>query len=173
MNEVIKTILERRSVKKYKPEQIKDEELQQILEAGKYAACGRNMQAGKMAVVQNPEIIAQMAKINAEIMHANINPFYGAPTVIVVFADKNVPTYVEDGSLIIGNMLLAAHSLGIDSCWIHRAKETFETEQGRKWRKEWNIGDEYVGVGHCILGYRDTEYPKAKARKDDFVVCVK
>ncbi|WP_303997964.1 nitroreductase [Megamonas hypermegale] len=173
MNDVIKAMLERRSCRKYKPEQIKDEDLQQILEAGKYAATGHGWQSPKMVVIQNPEIIAKLSKWNAQIMGVKSDPFYGAPTVILVLADATKPTAVQDGSLVMGNLMLAAHSLGLGSCWINRAKEEFATEEGKVLLKQWGIEGDYIGVGHCVLGYPDGNLPKAAPRKDDYVVTVK
>lgn len=99
-------------------------------------------------------------------------PFYGAPTVIVVFADRNRNTYIEDGSLVLGNLMNAAHAVGVDSCWIHRAREVFESEQGKALKRQWGIGDDYVGIGNCILGYGAGDYPQAKPRKEDQIVRV-
>ena len=110
--------------------------------------------------------------MNAAVMGVDSDPFYGAPTVIVVFSDSTKPTCVENGSLVMGNLMNAAHALGVDSCWIHRAREVFESEEGCKMKKEWGIPDSYVGIGHCILGYAAGEYPKAKPRKEDFTVRV-
>lgn len=173
MNETIKNLIERRSIRKFKPEQIKDEELKEILLAGEYAPTGMGMQSPKMIVLQNKETIERLSKINASIMGRDTDPFYGAPTVIVVLADKEKTTYIEDGSLVIGNLMNAAHSLGIGSCWIHRAKEEFETKEGKELLKEWNIPDNYVGIGHCILGYIDGDIPSAKPRKEDYVTIIK
>ncbi len=126
MNDVIRCLLTRRSVKKYRAEQVEEEKLEQILQAGSYAACGMGKQAGKIVVLQDPADIAQLEKLNAQILgNPDLHPFYGAPTVCVVFADTSVGTWVEDGSLVIGNMLAAAHSLGVGSCWIHRARQEF------------------------------------------------
>lgn len=173
MNEVVKAMIERRSCRKYKPEQIKDEDLQTIIEAGKYAATGKGLQSPKMVVIQNPEVIAKLSKWNADIMGVKSDPFYGAPTVILVLADATRPTAVQDGSLVMGNLMLAAHSLGLGSCWINRAKEEFETAEGKELLKQWGIEGDYIGVGHCVIGYSDGELPKAAPRKDDYVVTVK
>lgn len=173
MNETIKNLIERRSCRNYKKEQIKDEELNEILLAGEYAPTGMGLQSPKMIVLQNKETIERLSKLNAKIMGRDIDPFYGAPTVIVVLADKTKMTYIEDGSLVLGNLMNAAHSLKIGSCWINRAREEFETEEGKKLLKEWNIPDNYVGIGHCILGYRDGELPQAKPRKKDYVTIIK
>ena len=173
MNETIKNLIERRSCRKYKREQIKDEELNEILKAGKYAPTGMGLQSPKIVVVQNKDIIQKLSKLNAKIMGKDIDPFYSAPTVIVILADKTKITYLEDGSLVMGNLMNAAHSLGIGSCWIHRAKEEFETEEGKALLKEWNISDNYVGVGHCILGYPDGILQEPKPRKEDYITIVK
>lgn len=173
MNETIKTLKERRSIRKYKENQISDEELNQILEAGEYAPTGRGAQSPIMVVVQDKELIKELSKINAEIMGITSDPFYGAPTVIIVLADKTRNTYKEDGSLVMGNLMNAAHSLGVDSCWINRAKEVFESERGKELLKDWGIEGDYEGIGHCILGYRDCEYPKAAPRKTNYVIRIK
>ena len=168
MNETIKNLIERRSCRNYKKEQIKTEELNLILEAGKYAPSGMGRQSPIILVLQNKEKIEKLSKINAKIMGVDKDPFYGAPTVLIVLADKNIGTYKEDGSLVLGNLMNAAHSLGLGSCWIHRAKEEFETEEGKKMLKEWNVPENYVGIGNCILGYPE-KVGEAKQRKEDYV----
>ena len=173
MNETIKNLIERRSIRKYKSEQIKDEELNEILKAGEYAPSGMGLQSAKIVVIQNKEIIQKLSKLNARIMWGGADPFYGAPTLIIVLADKNRNTYLEDGSLVLGNLMNAAYSLGIGSCWIHRAREEFETEEGKELLKEWNVPENYIGIGHCILGYPDGELPFAKKRKSDYVTIIK
>ncbi|WP_278474138.1 nitroreductase family protein [Megamonas funiformis] len=172
-NEVIKAMIKRRSCRKFKAEQIKDEELQAILEAGKYAATGKGLQSPKMVVIQNPEVIAKLSKWNADIMGVTSDPFYGAPTVILVLADATRTTAVQDGSLVMGNLMLAAHSIGVASCWINRAKEEFATEEGKALLKQWGIEGDYIGVGHCVLGYPAVDLPKPAPRKEDYVVFVK
>ena len=109
------------------------------------------MQSPIMVAVQDPETIAKLSKMNAAVMGVTSDPFYGAPTVIVVLADRSRGTYVEDGSLVMGNLMNAAYSIGVDSCWIHRAKEVFESEEGQALLKEWGIGGDYIGIGHCTL----------------------
>lgn len=169
MNEVLTCLKERRSIRKYKNEQIKDEELNQILEAGTYAATGMGMQSPIMVVVQDAETISALSKMNAAVMGAASDPFYGAPTVIIVLADRSRPTYVQDGSLVMGNLMNAAYSIGVDSCWIHRAKEVFNSEEGKALLTKWGIEGDYEGIGHCILGYRDCELPQAKPRKENYI----
>lgn len=171
-NEVLQAIKTRRSVRKYKKEQISEEQLSAILEAGTYAPTGMGAQSPLMVVVQKPEMVAKLSKMNAEVMGVDSDPFYGAPTVIVVLADSQRPTCVEDGSLVMGNLMLAAHTVGVDSCWIHRAKQEFDSEEGKALLREWGIPEHYIGVGHCILGYRDCEYPQAKLRKENYIVRV-
>jgi len=171
-NEVLNAIKTRRSIRKYKAEQITDEQLDAILEAGTYAATGMGKQSPVIVVVQKPGLIAKLSKMNAAVMGTTSDPFYGAPTVLIVLADPERGTYVEDGSLVMGNLMLAAHAVGVDSCWIHRAKEDFASPEGKALLKEWGLSENYVGIGHCILGYRDCEYPEAKERKSDYIVRV-
>lgn len=163
MNDVIRCLLTRRSVKKYRAEQVEEEKLEQILQAGSYAACGMGKQAGKIIVLQDPADIAQLEKLNAQILgNPDLHPFYGAPTVCVVLADAAAFTAVEDGSLALGNLMNAAHSLGIASCWIHRAREVFASAEGKALLQQWGVEGEWIGIGHCILGYAaEPEKPAA------------
>lgn len=165
MNEVLRALKERRSVRAYRPEQIKESELQQILEAGAYAPSGMGAQPVIMVVVQDKETIAALGKLNTAVMGAETDPFYGAPTVIVVLADRSRGTWLEDGSLAMGNLMNAAHSLGLGSCWVHRAREVFASDAGRALLKKWGIQGDYAGVGHCILGYPAGPLPQAKPRR--------
>lgn len=174
MNETIKNLIERRSIRKFKDTQIKDEELKLILTAGEYAPSGKGLQSSKIIVLQNKDVIDKLAKLNLKIMNREgVDPFYNAPTVLVVLGDKTVNTYLEDGSLVMGNLMNSAHSFGIGSCWIHRAKEEFESSEGKELLKSWNISDNYVGIAHCILGYPDMALPKAKPRKEDYITYIK
>ena len=151
MNETIKNLLERRSVRGYKEDLVPEEVLNEILEAGEYAPSGMGQQGTLMVVTQNPELVAKLSKMNADVMGTESDPFYGAPTVVVVFADSNMPTCVENGSLVMGNLMNAAHALGVDSCWIHRAREVFASEEGKALKAEWGVPESYVGIGHCVL----------------------
>ena len=171
-NEVLSAIKARRSCRAYQPEQIKPEEVDAVLEAGTWAPTGMNRQSPVIVVVQNKETRDKLSAINAAIMGSSGDPFYGAPTVLVVLSDRSVHTHVEDGSLVIGDLLLAASSIGLGSCWIHRAKETFETEEGKALLRKWGLDpDKYEGVGNCILGYPAPGGVKAAApRKADYVV---
>jgi nitroreductase len=173
MNETIKTLLTRRSIRKYKPEQIKDEELELILEAGKYAPTGRNWQSPIFIVVQNKEVLKKLSEMNAKIFGREGDPYFGAPTVVLVLADRSRHTAVEDGSVALCNMFNAAASLGIGSCWVNREKEMFETEEGKALLKEWGIEGDYIGVGACTLGYPDCKHPEPFPRKSNYVYYVR
>lgn len=173
MNAVIENMISRRSVKAYKPDMVPMELIEEVVKAGTYAPTGMNMQSPVIVAVVNKEVRDNLSRMNASIMGTSSDPFYGAPVVLVVLADKNRPTAVYDGTLVMGNMLNAAHSLGLGSCWIHRAKEEFESEEGKVLLKEWGLEGEYIGIGHCILGYPATELPAAKPRKADYVHFIK
>lgn len=172
MNEVIKNMEERRSVRGYKPDMIRKEDLDMIIEAGTYAATGMGMQSPIIVAVTDKATRDQLSAMNAKIMGTDTDPFYGAPVVLIVLADKARPTYLYDGSLVMGNLMNAAHAVGVDSCWIHRAREVFDSEEGKALKAEWGVPESYIGIGHCVLGYRSGEYPEAKARKDGFVIRV-
>lgn len=173
MNEVLKCLEQRRSCRGYASEQLKEEDLQAILRAGTYAATGMGRQSPKIVVLQKPEDIAQLEKMNARIMgKPDSHPFYGAPTVCIVLADAAAVTGVEDGSLVIGNMLNAAWAIGVGSCWIHRAREEFASEEGRELLKKWGIEGEWIGVGHCILGYPKGDFREKAPRKPDYITKV-
>lgn len=170
MNKALDNLLERRSIRSYKPGQISDDELKSVLKAGLAAPSAMNRQPTVLLVVQDKATIQLLSKLNALVMgKEGIDPFYGAPTVIVVLSDRNIPTHVEDGSLVLGNLMNAANALGLGSCWINRAKEVFEMPEARRILRNAGIGDEYIGVGHCILGYPDGEKPEAKPVREDRV----
>ena len=169
MNESIKNLLERRSIRAYKKELVPKETLDTILEAGEYSPSGMGQQSTLMVVTQDPELVARLSKMNAAVMGSTSDPFYGAPTVIIVFSDSKMGTCVENGSLVMGNLMNAAHALGVDSCWIHRAREVFASEEGKALLAQWGIEGDYIGIGHCILGYRDCELPQAKPRKENYI----
>ncbi len=170
-NEVLQAIAARRSCRSYEPRQITKEELDAVAQAGTWAPSAMGRQAGKIVVVQDPETVAQLERMNAAVLgDPNAHPFYGAPTVLVVFADSTIPTYVQDGSLVLGNLQLAASAIGLGSCWINRAKEAFETEEGRALMKKWGLGAQYIGVGNCILGYVKGELPAPAPRKADYII---
>lgn len=165
MKQVIETMKTRRSIRRFKPDMVPKEIMEQIIEAGTFAATGMNHQDPIIIAVTNKEVRDRLSKLNAEIMGTDSDPFYDAPVVLIVLADKKIPTHVYDGSLVMGNLMLAAHSLGIGSCWIHRAEEEFARQQGQEILKSLGIEGDYEGIGHCVLGYVDGEYPKASERK--------
>lgn len=170
MNETLKVLKERRSIRKYKAEQIKDSELDLILEAGTWAPTGKGQQSPVMVVVQDKETISYMSKLNAQIQgNPKADPFYGAPTVVVVLADGENPNWFADGSLVMGNLMNAAHSIGVGSCWINRAGELFDMPEGKELLKKWGLEETYRGVGNCILGYADGPAPAPKPRKADYI----
>ena len=169
-NETLHTLETRRSCRAYKPEQITREELEAVLRAGTFAPSAKNLQSARIVVVQDADTRAQLTKMNAAVMGSTGDPMYGAPTILVVLADAHNPNAVADGSLVMGNLMNAAASIGLGSCWINRAKEEFETEEGKALLKKWGIAGDWIGVGHCILGY-PAEQPRAAApRKPDYIV---
>ena len=173
MNETLKVLRERRSIRKYKKEQIKPEELDAILEAGTWAPSGMNFQTAVMVVVQDAETISYMSRLNSKIQgNPNADPFYGAPTVVVVLSDPAKPNWLKDGSLVMGNLMNAAASLGVGSCWINRAEELFELPEGKALLRKWGLPETLRGVGNCILGYADGSAAPRKPRKDGYIVRV-
>ena len=166
-------LLTRRSVRSYTDEIPPMEVIEEICKAGTYAPTGMNRQSPIIIAVTNRELRDRLSKLNAAVMGADNDPFYGAPVVLVVLADKNVHTYIEDGSLVMGNLMNAAHAMGLGSCWIHRAKEVFESEEGKQILADLGIEGDYVGIGNCILGYTAGDYPEAKPRKENWVYWVK
>lgn len=170
MNETIKNMIERRSVRKYTSKPVPQEIVDEIIKAGTYAASGRGMQSPIIIEIRNKELRDRLSALNAKIMgKEDFDPFYGANTILIVLADKSKPTYIYDGSLVMGNLMLAAHSLGIGSCWIHRAKEEFELPEGKEILKQLGIEGDYEGIGHCILGYADGDIPNPPKCKESYV----
>ena len=169
MNPVLQAIQSRRSVRRFKPDMVPAELLDQVLQAGTYAATGMGRQSPIILAVTDPKVRDQLSRMYAAIMGSDKDPFYGAPVVLVVLADKSRPTCVYDGSLVMGNLMLAAHSLGLGSCWIHRAKEEFESPEGKALLTSLGIQGEYEGIGHCILGYPEGELPQPAPRKENWI----
>lgn len=169
MSEVLKALKERRSCRNYKPDPVPQELLEKILEAGTYAATGMGKQSPVMIAVTDKEMRDRLSKMNAAVMGASGDPFYGAPALIIVLADRKVGTYVYDGSLVMGNLMNAAHALGLGSCWIHRAKEEFDSEEGKAILRSLGIEGDYEGIGHCILGWRAAEDRAPAPRKDGWI----
>lgn len=168
MNEVIQAMLERRSCKSFDSSRVVEaEKLDQIVEAGLWAANGMGKQGTHLVVVQDPEDIKTLSKLNAAVMGSKADPFYGATTVIVVLGDKSVGTHVEDGALTMGNLMLAAHALGVGSCWIHRAQQVFDSDEGKALLAKWGVEGDWRGVGHCVLGYPTEGYSKPAAKRNE------
>ena len=174
MKDAIEVLCGRRSIRKYKPDQITNEELELVLKVGTCAPTALNQQSPIIIAVQNKEEIAKLSKLNAIINgKENTDPFYGAPTVLIVLADANNKNAMKDGSLVMGNLMNAAYAIGLGSCWINRATELFAMEEGREFLRKWGIEGEYIGIGNCILGYPDQEHPQMKARKENYVYYVR
>ena len=169
-NDILEAMKRRRSIRAYKPQQITEEELDAVLEAGTFAASGMNMQPVKLVAVRDEATRSLLSRLNAQVMGTDADPFYGAPTFVVVFADTARSTYVEDGALAIGNMMLAAHSIGLGSCWIHRAREVFSMPEGKELMKKWGIPENFAGIGHCALGYAAVPLPPAGPRKPGMII---
>jgi nitroreductase len=172
-NEVLKAIRERRSIRRFKPEQVSDEELTTVLEAGTWAATGHGTQAPFIVAVQNPAQMRQLIAMNAEIMGVESNPYYGAPTIVLVFAPADNTNHERDGSLVLGNMMLAAHSIGLASCWINRVDLMSEREEMQTLMREWGLPDGLVGVGSLALGYASSHPRTIKERKPDYYRIIK
>lgn len=153
MSDAIQILKSRRSCRSFDGRPITQEQLDAILEAGTYAPTSMGAQSPILIAIQDADTISVLSRMNAAIMGTSGDPFYGAKTLIVVLADKTVPTYVYDGALVMGNLMNAAEALGVQSCWIHRAKEEFESEQGKALLKQWGVSGSYEGIGHCALGY--------------------
>lgn len=172
-----KAILEcmetRRSVRAYLPNAVPEEKLERILRAGLYAASGMGRQSAMILCVTDKALRDRLMRMNAAIMGTpEKDPFYGAPCVLVVLADRSIPTAVYDGSLVLGNMMLAAHAEGLGSCWIHRAREEFDSDEGKAILHDLGVEGDYEGVGHLIVGYADDAEPEAKPRREGRVLRV-
>lgn len=170
---VLQSLQTRRSVRSYLPKQVEEAALEAVLTAGTWAPTGMNKQAPVIVAVQDAATVAKLSALNAAVMGSDKDPFYGAPTVLVVLADPAVRTWVEDGSLVMGNLMNAAHAVGLASCWIHRAREVFDSDEGKALLKQWGLPDTLRGVGNCILGYADGPLPDARPRKEGYIVRVK
>ncbi len=170
-NQIIDSLLNRRSIRKFKPEQLREEDLQAILKVGTYAPSGAGKQSAVIVAVTDPTLISKLSKMNGEVAQKENDQFYGAPCVCVVLANKNNPNAVQDASCVMMNLMNAAHAIGVGSCWINRAKQMFESEEGIQLLKDWGLED-VVGVANCILGYPDQEVV-AKPRKENYIIRIK
>lgn len=175
MNETLKVLETRRSCRNFKPDMVSEEELQEIVKAGTYAPTGMGKQSPLIIAVTNKELRDQIAEENRKIggWKEGFDPFYGAPVILIVLADRTCRTHVYDGSLVMGNLMNAAESLGVASIWIHRAKEEFDSEFGKKILTDLGIEGDYEGIGHCALGYAAEEPKDAAARKENYVYYIK
>ena len=163
--EIIRT---RRSYRSYKSEQITDEQLNAVLEAGTYAPTSRGLQSPFIVAIQNEELKARLAQMNAEIMGVTTNPYYDAPTYVLVFVPADAPNGIQDASLVMENMMLAAHAQGLGSCWIHREREMFATEEGKELMQQWGLSEGLIGIAALALGYPNGEPSPAKPRKEGY-----
>ncbi len=171
-NETLECLETRRSIRKYQSKQVDEEALEAALKAATYAPSGAGRQSPVIVVVQDPELRDKISKMNAAAAGMdNMDPFYGAPTVAIILADKTAaPTWMEDAALVAGNLMNAAHSVGIDSCYIYRAQPTFATDEGQALLKEWGLNENYVGVANIVLGYKDCDTPEAAPRKENYII---
>ncbi|MBQ3525741.1 MAG: nitroreductase [Akkermansia sp.] len=173
MLETIQDIRTRRSCRKYLPEQVSDEQLNTILEAATWTPTGRGKQSPQMVVVQDAEMLSRLSRLNAQIMGTDSDPMYGAPTAVLVFADASNENGIADASLLMGTLMLAAHAVGVASCWINRGKAMFELPEGREIVKQWGLDSKYDGFAICILGYAaEGGIPPVKPRREDYVLRV-
>ena len=167
--DAMNNLLTRRSIRKYKSDMLSREVIEKIIEAGTYAPTGKNQQSPIIVAVTNKALRDRMSALNAAVLGIDSDPFYGAPVVLVVLAERSNPNHVYDGSLVMGNLMLAAHAMGVGSCWINRAREVFDSDEGKAILRDLGIEGDYEGVGNCILGYADCEQPQARPRKENWV----
>lgn len=172
-NVALENLKTRRAIRAYQDKMPDMKLIEQVTEAGTYAPTGMGRQSPIIVAVTDKATRDRLSQLNAAVMGGENDPFYGAPVVLVVLADREVPTYLYDGALVMGNLLNAAHAVGLGSCWIHRAKEVFDSEEGKALLKEWGIEGNYEGIGNCILGYPAGDAPAPKPRKADYVRFVK
>lgn len=171
--EALTVLQERRSIRKFKPLQITDAELEAVLKAGTYAPSGKGRQPCIIIAVQNKDDIAQLSTMNAAIWGKNLDPYYGAPTILLVLSNTNCDTPVEDGCAVITYLLAAAHAAGLGACWINRERQMFDSEEGKALLKKWGVVGDYIGIAGCSLGYIEGGNPEPAARKEGYIVRVK
>lgn len=174
MNETLKTLETRRSIRGFDANKMPTDELiAQVVKAGEYAPTGRGLQSPRIVVITNKAVRDRLSELNAQVLGTQSDPFYDAPVILLVLANREYPTYLYDGSLVMGNLMNAAHSLGLGSCWIHRAKEIFNMPEGKALLEQWGIHGDYEGIGHVALGYAMQEPNAPKPRKDNYAVWVR
>ncbi|MBS5520405.1 MAG: nitroreductase [Acidaminococcus sp.] len=173
MNEVLTALKTRRSIRKFRPDPIPQALLDEIMEAGLYAASGMDRQQSIILCITEPDVIVRLSRANAQIAgyKEGTDPFYGAPAVLVVLSPKEVPTALYDGTLVLANLMTAAHALGLGSCWIHRAREEFEQPAWQDFLRKLDLTGDYIGIGHCVIGYPD-EHPEASPRRSGRIIYV-
>ncbi len=171
--EALEVLKNRRSIRRFKPEQITEEELNAVVEAGTYAPTGKGTQGVQIVAVQTPEYVAAVDAMNAKILNApDAHPYYGAPTILLIFETDECLTHELDGAAVCTNLLNAAYAAGLGSCWINRCKQMFELPEGKELLRKWGLSETLVGVASIALGYADCEHPQPKPRKADYVVRV-
>lgn len=171
--DAMQNMLERRSVRKYKSDMVPRDVLERIIEAGVWAPTGGNKQTPIIIAVTNPDIRKRLSDLHNTVMGREGDSFFDAPVVLIVLGDKNLsPNYVYDGSLVMGNLMLAAHAEGLGSCWLHRAKQVFDAPEGKAFLAELGIEGDFEGIGHCAIGYPDGPIPEPKPRKENYVYWV-
>lgn len=166
MNETLQTMLTRRSTRQYRPDPVPRELIDQILQAGLYAPSARGNQSTILLAVTNKDLRDRLSRMNAQVNCAQGDPFYGAPVVLVVLADRSLPNWQYDGPIVMENLMLAAHSLGLGSCWIHRAKEVFQSPEGQEILRTLGVTGDYEGVGHCVIGWPEGPAPEPRPRRE-------
>ena len=171
--EALEVLKNRRAIRAYKPEQIADEELNAVLEAGTFAPTGAGTQGVRIVAVQSPEDVAAVDALNARVLNSpKAHPYYGAPTILLIFETEDCVTHELDGAAVCTNMLNAAYAVGLGSCWIHRCKQMFELPEGKALLKKWGQPETLSGVASIALGYAACEQPVPKPRRDDIIVRV-
>jgi nitroreductase len=171
--ETFEALRTRRSVRKFKPVQVDPEVLDKVLEAATYSPCGKGLQAAQIVVVQDAETLAQLRRMNAAIWDKNIDdPYFGAPTIVLVLSPNDVPTYVEDGACVLTYMMLAAHDAGLASVWVHRERQMFASDEGKELIKKWGLPDKMEGIGSLAIGYAEGDLRVAPPRREDYILKV-
>lgn len=168
-NKIIENILTRRSVRSFLNDEVEQDKIDLILKAGSYAPSGMGKQSPVIICIKDKTYRDKISALNAKVLNSSNDPYYGATIIILVLADKNIHTNIEDGSCALENMMLAAHSLGLSTCWIHRAREMFDSQEGKDLLKEWGISEELIGIGSLALGYAKNNNQVAKPRKDNYI----